>query len=156
MAVTPADELPFTEDDLAPVIDLLARQADRGSGWVNLVPEVQPGEEPAPRNLGALIFANRGEPIPMITWTPSMRVGGRATVGIAHGAGPKGLARLADAGLDLPPGWFKMNDHARRGIVATVPGDADVGDAVHWLLTAGHVLCPAPLTGAWLARSYPG
>lgn len=154
MAVTPAEELPFDEDDLDPVVEVMRRLTERGTGWVNLVPEVEPGFEPAPRNLVAWVFANRGEPVPLVTWTPPDRVGERAVVGIAHGAGPRGIARLSDAGLTLPPGWFKVTDHARRGIVVTVPGAADLGDALHWLLTAAHVLCAAPLTGSWVARSY--
>lgn len=154
MAVAPSDEVPFDEDRYDAVLDALADLTAAGAGWVNLVPEVQEGHEPAPRSFAAWVFAARGEPVPMITWTPSSRPGGRATIGIAHGAGPRGLARLAEAGLERPPGWFKVTDHARRGIVLTVPDDVDRPDAVHWLLTAAHVLSPAPLTGSWLARIY--
>ncbi|MBX3312760.1 MAG: hypothetical protein KF906_00440 [Actinobacteria bacterium] len=154
MVVTPAEEIPFEEDDYAAVVDAIDLLSERGTGWINLVPEVHEDHQPAPRSFAAWVFASRGEPVPMITWTPPARPGGRASVGIAHGAGPRGLARLAGAGLTLPPGWIKVTDHARRGIVCTVPDGADRSDAVHWLLTAAHVLCAAPLTGSWLARVY--
>lgn len=154
MVVAPAEELPFEEDDVTAAVEAIAAVDASGTGWVNLLPEVHEDHRPAPRTFAAWVFASRGEPVPMITWTPSARPGGRASVGIAHGAGPRGLVRLADAGLVLPDGWFKLNDHARRGIVVAVPGAADRADAVHWLLTAAHVLCAAPLTGSWLARVY--
>jgi hypothetical protein len=154
MVVTPAEEIPFEEGDLAPVVAAIDGLTERRDGWINLVPEIEEEHRPDPRTFAAWVFAARGEPVPMITWTPAIRVGGRATVGLAHGAGPRGIARLADAGLTLPPGWIKVTDHARRGIVVTVPDGADRSDAVHWFLTAAHVLCAAPLTGSWLALAY--
>lgn len=156
MAVTPSSEVPFHEDDLSPAIDAVTAIERAGSGWVNLVPEVAEGEEPPPRSLLAWFFSNRGDAVPMITWSPASRPGGRATVGLAHGSGPRGLVRLSEEGLERPDGWFKVTDHARRGIVLTVPAASDRADAVHWLLTAAHVLCSVPLTGHWLARSYVG
>lgn len=152
--MTADEEIPFDEGNLGPVAAALAELTDRGAGWINLVPAVAEGFEPPPRNLFAWMFANRGEPIPVLTWTPAAKAGGRATVGISHGSGPRGLARLADAGQALPAGWLKASDHARRGIVLTVPAASDRAEALVWLLDAAHVLCDVPLTGDWLARVY--
>ncbi|MCB0976527.1 MAG: hypothetical protein KDB02_03625 [Acidimicrobiales bacterium] len=154
MTVTADEEIPFDEEDVRPATVALTDLTERGTGWINLIPEVIDGYEPPPRNLFAWLFSNRGEPIPLITWTPAARPGGRATVGIAHGSGPRAVPRLAEVGLPLPAGWFKATDHARRGIVLTVPADTDRAEALRWLLDAAHVLCPVPLTGNWLARTY--
>lgn len=154
MALHPSEELPFTEDDLDPVTAVLAELAEAGTGWVNFVPEVEPGLEPPPRSLVATVFSARGEPVPLATWTPPEEPGRRSTVGIEHGSGPRALARLEEHQLGLGPGWLKVADHPRRGLVVTAPGDAPVGDVLWWLLAAAHALGPAPLTGSWLAKVY--
>lgn len=154
MAVHPADELPFDEHDRAGLVALVEELAASASGWVNFVPEVAEGHEPPPRNLIVSVFSARGEAVPMATWSAPPAPGKRATLGIEHGAGPRALERLADAGLTLPAGWWKVADHARRGLVVTAPADADLDEALGWLLTAAHALSTVPLTGSWLARVY--
>jgi hypothetical protein len=156
VAVHPSEELPFDDADPAPALAVLADLAAAGGGWVNFVPEVVEGHEPPPRNLVVSVFSARGEAVPMATWAAATG-GGRPTLGIEHGAGPRALARLADAGLPLPAGWWKVADHARRGVVVTTPADADLEATLDWLLTATHALSTVPLTGSWLARVYrPG
>ncbi|MCU1499096.1 MAG: hypothetical protein JWM47_3049 [Acidimicrobiales bacterium] len=154
MAVAPSEELAFTEDDLTSVEAVLAELTAAGAGWVNLSPEVEPGAEPPPRNLAVALFSARGDAVPLVTWTPPEEPGRRSTVGMEHGAGPRALQRLAERDLPLGPGWLKVVDHPRRGLVVTAPGDAEAGDVLWWLLTAAHVLSPVPLTGSWLAKVY--
>lgn len=154
MAVTPAEEFPFTDDDLSSVLTVLAELTEAGAGWVNFLPEVEPGHEPPPRNLVIALFANRGDAIPLATWTAPTRAGGRPTLGIGHGTGPKALERLADNELPLPAGWWKANDHARRGLVVNPAAGVADAEVLTWLLGATTILSTVPLTGAWLARVY--
>ena len=154
MAVTPSQDLPFDEDDLDLVLDAMDAQSAAAKGWINFSPEVEPGEELPPRNFMVALFSARGDAVPFATWSSPETVGGRATIGIEHGSGPKALARLAERELPLPPGWLKVADHPRRGLVVTVPGDAASADVLWWLLTATHVLSVPPLTGSWLAKVY--
>lgn len=154
MALDPSEELAFGEDDLAPVVAVLAERSAAGSGWVNFSPEVEPGAEPPPRNLFVAVLAARGDPVPLVTWTPPEAPGRRSLVGIQHGSGPRALQRLADRDLPLGAGWLKVSDHPRRGLVVTAPADADLEEVLRWLLSAARTLCPAPLTGSWLAKVY--
>ncbi len=154
MGLIPAVELPFDEEDLAPVEAVLTELAAACRGWVNLSPEVEPGQEPPPRNLVTAVFSARGELVPLATWTPPEQMGGRATVGIEHGSGPRAIVRLTTMELGLGPGWSKVADHPRRGLVVTTPPDADPGDVLWWLLAASHALSAVPLTGSWQASVY--
>jgi hypothetical protein len=156
MALSPSEELPFTEDDPAPVHRVLAELTGTAHGWVNFVPEVEPGHEPPPRGLVIALFSARGDDVPLATWSAPSEPGRRATVGIEHGSGPKALDRLGGYDLGLGPGWLRVSDHPRRGLVATTPPDADIGDVLWWLLACSHALSTVPLTGAWLAKVYRG
>lgn len=154
MALTPRSEIAFDEDDLAPVVAEFAELSAAVAGWVNLSPEVEGGHEPSPRSTGAFLFSSRGEAVPLLTWTAPAVAGGRATVGIQHGSGPRALERLARVDLGLSDGWLRVADHPRRGLVVTSPPDADGADVLWWLLAAAHALSTVPLTGNWLATSY--
>ncbi len=152
MAVPPPAELIVDEDDLEPVAAEV-RRLSGAAAWINLVPEVEEGDELPPRNPVVAIFSARGDPVPMATWSGADG-GRRWTLGIAHGWGPKALARLEEVGLPLREGWFKVSDHARRGLVVTCPATEDPDEMLWWLLTACHALSPVHLTGSWLARVY--
>ena len=154
MAVTPDDEFEVTVDDLDDLAAQVAAMAAEASGWVNLVPQVEPGHEPPPRRIVAAIFSARGDAIPHATWSAPDRPGRPATLGIEHGTGPRALDRLDEVGLGLRPGWLKAADHARRGLVVTAPPDEQPIEALRWLLQAATALTVPPLTGAWLARLY--
>jgi hypothetical protein len=158
MAVSPTRELEFDEDDLGEVArilgDLDAATTGSGSGWVNFVPEVEEGHDPPPRNPVVAIFSARGDAVPLATWTSPARPGGRPNLGITHGSGPQALARLARFGVELEPGWIKVADHPRRGLVVACPREVDQEHALWWLLTATHVLSVVPLTGNWSAKVY--
>lgn len=151
MALPPPTEVVVDEDDLEALAIELRSLIGTGS-WVNLVPEVEPGHEPAPRNPVVSLFSARGDAIPLITWSAPEGDGRRCTLGIEHGSGPKALARLAEVGLELPEGWLKVADHPRRGLVVTALASLDQHDVLWWLLAAGHALSVVPLTGTWLAQ----
>ena len=152
MAVRPSEVLNVTEPDLHTVADLVRALVD--GAWVNLVPDIDPELAPPPRGALAAIFSARGPMLPLVTITAPETPGGPLSVGIEHGAGPRALDRLADADHALPAGWRRVADHPRRGLVLTVPGDADPDEVVDWLVHAAHVLCPIPLPPGWLAQSY--
>jgi hypothetical protein len=153
MAVPPPTELTFDEEEQAPIAAQLDRLAGTG-GWVNLLPEVEPGHEPAPRNPVVAVFSARGDAVPLATWSAAEGDGRRCTLGIEHGSGPKALLRLAEIGLELPERWLKVSDHPRRGLVVTCPADEDAGEVLWWLLAACHGLSVVPLSGVWIARVY--
>lgn len=154
MAITPDEELEVTIDELDGLAATAAAMADAASGWVNLIPEVESGHEPPPRSIVATVFSARGEAIPHATWSAPEQPGRRTKLGIEHGSGPKALARLDEVGLGLRPGWLKVADHPRRGLVVTAPPDEQAVEALRWLLDAATALSVPPLTGSWLARVY--
>lgn len=155
MALTPHHELTVDEDDLAPLEhEVAALAGDADGGWINLVPDVEEGHEAPSRSALAAIFSARGDAVPFATWTAPDRPDGRSSLGIQHGSGPQALARLREAGLDLPAGWQRAGDHPRRGLVVTAPADAEAEEVVWWLLTAAHALSTVPLQGVWRANVY--
>lgn len=154
----------FSSGDTGPVESAMADLEARGSGWINLGPGLRDDQIdrlPAPSALGRW-FSGRGPVVPMATWTPAVpgsdgsRPSGKkptpAVVGVAHGAGPKALDRLRDAGLDLPEGWRKVQDHAKRGIVAEVVPGAGRAEVAAWLVSACWSLCPIEIDDEWLAE----
>ena len=158
MALLPTREITFDEDDLTEIAAVLA-ELDEGttgsaSAWVNFLPEVEEGHEPPPRNPVVAIFSARGDAVPMATWTTPAKPGGRPNLGIEHGSGPQALAKLSRFGVELEPGWLKIADHPRRGLVVACPRETDPEHALWWLLTAMHILTVVPLTENWLARIY--
>lgn len=154
----------FSSGDTGPVEEAMAALEARGLGWINLGPGLRDDQIdrlPAPSFLGRW-FSGRGPVVPMATWTPagpggdSGRSSGKkptpAVVGVAHGAGPKALDQLRDAGLDLPEGWRKVQDHAKRGIVVEVAPGAGHADVAAWLVSACWSLCPIEIDDEWLAE----
>jgi len=157
MARTPSVDIACSEDDLTEVVAAMRELAAEHRGWVNLSPEVAEGNEPPPRGLFGWLFSARGEPVPLVTWTPAPADGAKASVGIAHGSGPKALRRLDEAGLDRPDGSWRRADHARRGLVLDLAPGTDEAEVLGWAVRAAHLLSVAPLTGDWLATVYrPG
>ena len=53
---------------------------------------------------------------------------------MSHGTGPSALLRLEEAGLGLPLGWAKKQDHAKHGIVIEVPDTVDYYAMIDWLI----------------------
>ncbi|MCU1371753.1 MAG: hypothetical protein JWO77_2947 [Ilumatobacteraceae bacterium] len=158
MALSPTREIRFTEDDPSEITAVLAEldatTTGSASAWVNFVPEVEEGHEPAPRSAVGAIFSARGDAVPLATWTSPAKAGGRPNLGIEHGSGPKALEKLARYGVELEPGWLKVADHPRRGLVVACPREVEPDHVLWWLLTATHVLSVVPLTENWLAKVY--
>ena len=128
--------------------------AERHNGWINFRPGIPEDAATDARSSLFGIFSGRGPDPPVCTWTPGVRTRrgfDRASVGIHHGAGPAAVKRLQELGWDVPPGWRRLQDHAKRGLVLTVDPSASHADVLRWLLGAGAALTSLPLTGTWLA-----
>ncbi len=157
------ETIAFDSADTSPVVRVMESLAARGdgSGWINVGPGLRDDQIeklPAPTALGRW-FSGRGPAVPMATWIPPR--GGRAAsqpiVGVEHGAGPKALERLRDAGAPLPGGWRKAQDHAKNGIVVHPAAGASHHEVLGWLLSACRALCPLDIEDNWLAEVHrPG
>lgn len=126
------------------------------AGWVNVRPRLsdeQLDEQPR-ATLPGMWFSARGPAVPMATWTPpaSGRKPGPAVVGIEHGAGPRALEQLGEAGVPLPRAWNSRQDHPKRGIVAEVPAVVSCHETLVWLLSACRALCSIDLDSRWIAE----
>ncbi len=142
--------------------ELLARMAEVSAtrtGWINVQPLID--EEHEPPEPGPFAFLGGStHKVPTVTWMPGkLAADGTAkptTVGLQHAAGPRVAWTLRDAGLPLPDGWRVTQDHPRRGLVASVPPDADDASVIDWLLRAATFVCTVPTTGRWTASVHAG
>ena len=153
MATKPQEEVEFDEDDLSGIVARMDELAP--GGWINLVPDLHEDLEVPARGALSLIFGARGPVVPLATWTPpGSENPPRMTFGVEHGSGPRALARLDDMGLGLHPGWRKVQDHAKRGVVVIARPDESHEEVLWWLLAASHALTEIDLPGRWTARVY--
>lgn len=134
----------------------MVRLSEREAGWINLHPVLDEDEQARlPDRSGmAAWFSGRGPAVATATWMPA--TGGRrpapAQIGLEHGTGPRALDRLAEAGVPLPTGWVRRQDHAKHGVVAELPGDVSPSVVITWLIVAGTVLRTLVEPGEeWLA-----
>ena len=142
----PLRQISFERDDLSTVISAMAEiaAAPGADGWVNIGPALtdeQAAAVPAKSGLAAW-FSGRGPTVAMGTWMPAP-TGGRskaAQVGVEHGQGPNALKRLREAGLELPAGWVKRQDHAKHGVVVGVGADVELTAVADWMVRAVTVL----------------
>jgi len=163
----------FTADDLEAVLDQMRAVGRARDGWVNVRPTRvdDPDHErltefsPTPLEAPVGLFARWRLVLIEGTWVPG-RLGRNgpedASVGLSHPAGRFAVRQLRDAGVPLPEGWKVVVDHARRGLVLSVPdrpGADGVDDAsgpvdvvLPWLLAAGAALGPEQMTGRWRAE----
>lgn len=127
--------------------------ATEGRGWINLQPAVDP-EDLDDRQGGAFrIFSAQGPEVPLCTWTPPER--GRrappvASLGVQHGVGMRLVPLLAEAGIEVPPGWRVVQDQPRKGLVVSVPADEAHDHVLAWLVEVGEAICRVPHDG-WVA-----
>ena len=158
-----SETVAFESSDTSVVVremKILTARGD-GLGWINIGPGLRDDQIdrlPAPTVLGRW-FSGRGPAVPMATWTPprGAQAGLPPTIGVEHGAGPKALDRLRDAGAPLPDGWRKVQDHAKNGIVAQPAAGASHAEVLRWLLSACWALCPIDIEDNWLAEVHqPG
>jgi hypothetical protein len=146
----------FHEQRRSAVVDRMVGMAAASSGWINLSPGLDVDVPPPTRTGLAALLGSRGPTVPLGTWSAAR---GRepATVGVHHGEGPKGLALLAERGVELPEGWRRLQDHPKRGLVlvplpASTAEELDV--VLDWVLRATGALCPVRRTGEWRAYCY--
>lgn len=178
----PDRRLRFHRSEPGDVLAAMGELTASGRGWINLEPEVPEDTEVPGPGLFSFMSA-RGPVIPLATWVPPRPTRrGRvvpATLGLQHPAGVRAAARLAEHGLERPPGWRVTQDHPKRGLVvqvpASVPGAADAAEAaddadagspggagpvtapaaqLEWLLRAAELLSMVPPTGWWVASVY--
>ena len=159
MAEFRVETIAFDSADVTPVVREMEGLVARGDGlgWINIGPglrddQIEKLPSPSPTML-ARWFSGRGPAVPMATWTPS---GGGAqsqpVIGVEHGAGPKALPRLSEAGAPLPVGWRKVQDHAKYGIVVHPSSGAGHDEVLKWLMEACWALCPIEIEDHWLAE----
>ncbi len=152
-------ELEFTTYDDPELQGHMTELSRRGEGWINVEPIIDEEFEPAPPGPFAFLGGSTHK-VPTVTWMPGKRTPGGAakptTIGLQHAAGPRVARSLRDLGLPLPEGWRVTQDHPRRGLVATVPPDADDRSVMQWLLQAATATCTVPTTGRWRASVHAG
>lgn len=142
--------------------ELLARMdevATGGTGWINIKPIIEVEHEPPPPGPFAFLGGSTHK-VPTVTWMPGKRtptgVTRPTTVGLEHAAGTHVAWKLRDLGLPLPEGWRVTQDHPRRGLVASVPAEADHRQVIDWLLRAATAVCQVEATGRWEAAVHAG
>ncbi len=148
----------FTPPDIAAVADALRTLRAAGSGWVNLMPGIdEDASDVHPRAGLFAFFGNNAAPVTMTTLMPPKKDRNETeglTVGLMHPTGGKAVARLAEAGVEVPEGWVVRQDHARRGLLVRTPVDVTEPDVLTWSVRAGTALCRAEMTGRWRAVVY--
>lgn len=146
------------------------RSIDRvGNGWVNIRPRPEDDPEPSMADLAPTpppsplgLLARRRVVTIEGTWVPG-RLGRKApepaSVGLEHPAGRFAVRQLREGGLALPERWKVVTDHARRGLVLSVPPSGpsddertdDLREIVDWLVHAAAILAPEQVSGRWQA-----
>lgn len=149
--------LEFMPPDIDGVGDELAALGEAGDGWINLLPGVVEDADINPPTGLFAFFGTRQPPVTMATVMPA-RLDRREvegmSVGVMHPTGAKSVARLAEAGVEVPPGWVVRQDHPRRGLVLRTAPDTDPANIVTWCVEAGTALCMVDMTGRWQAVVY--
>ena len=146
MSIEPVRQIPFERDDFSAVVAAMAEIASDADsdGWVNIGPllSVEMVAQVPTRSGLAAWFSGRGPAVAMGTWIPAPSVGRSrvAQVGVEHNQGPNALERLREAGLELPEGWVKRQDHAKHGVVVEIGGDVELAAVVGWLVEAVTIL----------------
>ena len=154
----PKEKFEFTPPDIEHACAALARLRHEGDGWMNLLPGVPEGSVRAEEPAGLFaVFGNRASPVTMATLIPpkaDRRESEGVSVGLMHPTGGKAVARLREAGVELPTGWVVRQDHVRRGLVLRTAATASEEEIVTWSVDAGDVLCLVETTGRWQAVLY--
>lgn len=152
---SPVEQIEFRYDDWSRLVARVEGMAAAEKGWVNLVPEVEADEATAPRSRLAGLFSAAGPTVPLATWV-APTPGKPASAGVQHGLGTKAVARLREHGIEVPAGSVVVQDNPRRGLVVRLADGTDAEAVLAWLMEAVDDMCPAQLTGHWLADVHPG
>ena len=146
VATRPVRQIEFERGDISAVVAAMVETAAAADavGWVNVGPALtdeQAAQVPARSGLAAW-FSGRGPAVAMGTWMPAPSAGRLrpAQVGVEHGQGPNALKRLREAGLELPDGWVKRQDHAKHGVVVEIGDDVELAAVVDWMVGAVTIL----------------
>jgi hypothetical protein len=153
------EEFEFTPPDVDRVALQLARLTEAGDGWINLLPGVDMDDAQRPTAPTGLfgLFGTRQPPVTMGTLMPPKpvrRATDGVTIGLLHPTGGKAIARLREAGVDLPQSWAMRQDHARRGLVVQAAVGTPEVEVINWAVRAGTALCREEMTGRWQAVVY--
>ena len=154
-------------DELLDEMRAIDREAN---GWVNIRPRPEDNPDPSAADLAPTppptplnIFGRRRAVTIEGTWVPGRArrsPAEPASVGLEHPAGRFAVRQLRDGGLAVPDRWKVVTDHARRGLVLSVPAsgssvDDRAGDLtaiIDWLVAASAILAPDQVTGRWQAE----
>jgi hypothetical protein len=152
-------ELEFVAHDDPKLLAQMTAIGTARTGWINVQPVIE--EEYEPPEPGPFAFLGGStHKVPVATWMPGkLAANGVAkptTIGMQHATGPHLAWKLRDNGLALPEGWKITQDHPRRGLVASVPADAENGSVMDWLLQVATFACQVPSTGRWVASIHAG
>lgn len=132
----------------APLIEAIADSERSGGGWLNVSPRIPPEVDIPPTPGPLAVFSKRGPAVPMATWVAShTKKSGRlmpAELGLVHPAAKQIIPILE---REVPVGLTITQDHAKRGLVATVDAESSIPDVVDWMLAALDQLCPLPTLG---------
>ena len=150
--MTPTDHLEFRRESPELAVAMVAEIAAAGEGWVNLGPVVD--DAPTEARSGFFgIFSGRGPALPLATYVPAS--GGRrsqpASIGIQHGAGPRAVGLLSEAGVEVPASWRVRQDHPRRGLVLELPAGVAAEGILEFLLDAATALSKVRVGDLWAA-----
>jgi hypothetical protein len=152
------ERIEFRPGDGTSVLDAMATISEASDGWINLLPGIDPDDEPPPPTGLSAILSPRTAGVVMATWAPpaTNRNGylGGASVGIMHSAGRFAARQLAGLGAPLPEGWIVRQDNPRRGLIVTADVAASNSDVLDWMIAATTALCSLTLTGDWAAQVY--
>ena len=152
-------EIEFVAHDDPELLAQMASIAATRTGWINVEPVIE--EEYEPPEPGPFAFLGGStHKVPVATWMPGKVAANGSTkpttIGMQHATGPHLAWKLRDVGLALPEGWRITQDHPRRGLVASVPADADNRSVMDWLLRVATFACQVPSTGRWIASVHAG
>lgn len=134
------------------VIDEIVRIKERGDAdeWITLTPWIDPEDAP-PVRLASRLFSGRGPKIPEVTWVPSSG-DTPAQLGVLHAKGPNSMKRIADAGVELPPGWRPTQDHSKWGMLFEVSADATPETIISFAVNVTNELAVLPTDDRWVCR----
>ena len=141
------------------IAEQMATLIHTGRGWINVLPEI-PEDVPVPPTPSSFaVFSKRGPVVPMATWTAPTRGGRRsepAQVGVQHGIARPVAKRLVGTPAEIPDGWRRLTDHARRGLVVLPPPGAEPLAIASWIFAVLEELCIPPHTTFFEAFVYQG
>jgi len=150
------ERVDFSAEALTPVLAYMARLAEAGDGWINLIPRIT-DENERPTSLGFwTLFSGGGTGITMCTWIPAgqdRRGSKGSSLGISHVTGRRAVAQLALA-VPIPETWVVEQDHPRRGLVLRLPTKETHEEVLEWALRAVAALTPGRPIRRWRADIY--